>query len=304
MRAGDRRALARLLSFVEARDQKSFELLSEIWPLTGKAKSIGITGPAGGGKSTLIDQLILYYRQKGLKVGVIAVDPTSPFSGGAVLGDRVRMQRHSSDPDVFIRSVGSRGKSGGISFSTRALMQLLDAFGADIILVETVGAGQSEVDVADIVDTTVVILVPEGGDSIQTLKAGILEIADIFVVNKKDRDGADRVASDVEAMLSLKPGDGSWRPPVLLAEAQSGEGIRELGEAIVRHQNELEKKGLPEEEKERRRLHELSEIVEARLASEILEKLRGDSKAMKELMDSKRPNLYEMAERLLSSPRR
>ncbi|MEZ4846307.1 MAG: methylmalonyl Co-A mutase-associated GTPase MeaB [Bdellovibrionota bacterium] len=223
------------LSLVEAQDDNSFKVLREIANYGGKSQSIGITGPAGAGKSTTIDQLIRKFREQNKKVGVLAVDPTSPFTGGAVLGDRVRMQRHSGDSDVYIRSIGSRGKTGGVSFSTRALMQMIDAYGSDYILVETVGAGQSEVDIMNLVDTTVVILTPESGDSIQALKAGMLEIANIFVINK-DRDGAERIANDIKMMLSLNPFQEGWQPPIIMTEAQSGDGIEELIEAVHAHQ--------------------------------------------------------------------
>ena len=300
MRKGDRRALSRLLSYVEERDDRSFRLLEKIWPHTGHAFIVGVTGPAGAGKSTLIDQLIAAVRSKGKKVGVVAIDPTSPFSGGAVLGDRIRMQRHSSDPDVFIRSVSSGGRSGGISFSTRAVVQLFDAFGVDLILVETVGAGQSEVDIIDIADTVLLVLMPETGDAIQTLKAGILEIADIFVVNKKDCEGADRLVQEIESMLSLAPSRTEWQPPILLTEGRSGEGVEELWRAIERHQELLAKQGLNKKELLRRRLHELSEILQARLHAQMLERISDDSKLTKELSDGVRPNLYAVAENLLS----
>jgi LAO/AO transport system kinase len=297
MRKGDRRALSRLLSIVEERDAKAFALLEEIWPLTGKSQSIGITGPAGAGKSTLIDQLIHHLRSLGKKVGVIAVDPASPFSGGAVLGDRVRMHRHFNDADVFIRSVSARGRSGGVSFATRAQMQVLDAFGVDVMIVETVGAGQSEVDIADLVDTTLVVLVPEAGDSIQALKAGILEIADVFVVNKKDRPGADQVAAHLDAMMSLIPNAGKWRPPIVLTEAQSGDGIPKVWEAVQAHGEKG--KEMTTEEKLRRNLHALSEIIEARLASEIQTATREDEKITKKLSNEARPNFYALAEEYL-----
>lgn len=296
MRSGDRRALARLLSYVEGQDDRAFELLKEVWPFTGHAITVGITGPAGAGKSTLIDQLIHLLREKKKKVGIVAVDPSSPFSGGAVLGDRVRMQRHSKDPDVFIRSVGSRGKSGGISFSTRALMHLLDAYGMDVLLVETVGAGQSEVDVMDIVDTTVVVLMPEVGDSIQALKAGMLEIANVFAVNKKDCDGANQVVQDLETMISFNPSKNTWRPSVVLTQGTNGEGVEKLWQEIEKHQEELNKQGPSDQEILRRRLHELSEIVRARLASEFLESFKQSSSALKQLSSESRPNLYAIAD--------
>lgn len=301
MRKGDRRALARLLSLVEAQDETSFKLLREISKYTGKSQSIGITGPAGAGKSTTIDQLIRKFRDQNKKVGILAVDPSSPFTGGAVLGDRVRMQRHSSDSDVYIRSIGSRGKTGGVSFSTRALMQMIDAYGADYVLVETVGAGQSEVDIMNLVDTTVVILTPESGDSIQALKAGMLEIANIFVINKKDRDGAERIANDIKMMLSLNPIQDGWQPPIILTEAQSGDGMDELVAAIQAHQEDVKKRGRSEGELKRRRSYMLYEILQTRLMAELKKYTESKTNWMDELKNpSKEPNYYAMADDCLS----
>lgn len=301
MRNGDRRALARLLSLVEIQDETSFKLLQEIWNYTGKSISVGITGPAGAGKSTSIDQIIRRLRDQNKKVSVLAVDPTSPFTGGAVLGDRVRMQRHSGDANVYIRSIGSRGKTGGVSFSTRALMQMIDAYGSDYILVETVGAGQSEVDIMNLVDTTVVILTPESGDSIQALKAGMLEIANVFVINKKDRDGADRIANDIKTMLSLNPVMQSWEPPIVMTEAQSGEGIDELIAAIGKHQEHLKKEGRSPEDLLRRRKYLLNEILQTRLSAEVQKYADGREDLNKILQDPKKePNYYSLADDVLS----
>ena len=300
MRTGDRRALARLLSLVEAQDQTSFDLLAEIFNFTGKTISVGITGPAGAGKSTTIDQMIRKLRDQEKKVGVLAVDPTSPFTGGAVLGDRVRMQRHSGDPDVYIRSIGSRGKTGGVSFSTRALIQMMDAYGSDYILVETVGAGQSEVDIMNLVDTTVVILTPESGDSIQALKAGMLEIANVFVVNKKDRDGADRIANDIKMMISMNPTIQSWEPPIVMTEAQSGEGIDELLQAIDSHQAHIKKMGRSPEEILRRRLSQFNEILQTRLSAKIQDYLQGRKDWLDALKNQNQvPNIYELVDEAL-----
>ncbi len=303
MKKGDRRALSRLLSYVEACDERSFDLLSRIWPLTGRAYTVGVTGPAGAGKSTLIDQLIGTIRAEGKKIGVVAVDPTSPITGGAVLGDRVRMQRHADDPDVFIRSVGSRGGKGGVSFATRALMQLLDAFGTDVILVETVGAGQSEVDVADLVNTTVLVLVPEAGDAIQALKAGILEVADVFVVNKKDRNGAEAIVHHIESMLSMGSAASRWKPPIVTTQAVNGEGVPEVWRAVKSHAKELASGGLSSEERLRRRLHELAEVIQARVSTEMMAAARKDAGLMERLAGKDRPNLYEEAESFLSGSR-
>lgn len=301
MRKGDRRALARLLSLVEAQDETSFQVLKEISNYGGNSQSIGITGPAGAGKSTTIDQLIRRFREQNKKVGVLAVDPTSPFTGGAVLGDRVRMQRHSGDSDVYIRSIGSRGKTGGVSFSTRALMQMIDAYGADYVLVETVGAGQSEVDIMNLVDTTVVILTPESGDSIQALKAGMLEIANIFVINKKDRDGADRIANDIKMMLSLNPYQEGWIPPIIMTEAQSGEGVDELVGAIHAHQEDLKKRGRTPQDLLRRRTYMLYEILQTRLMAKVKDYAQSKNDLQETLKNpQKEPNYYELADDCLS----
>lgn len=301
MRKGDRRALSRLLSLVEAQDETSFKLLREISKYTGKSHSIGITGPAGAGKSTTIDQLIRHFRDQKKKVGILAVDPSSPFTGGAVLGDRVRMQRHSSDSDVYIRSIGSRGKTGGVSFSTRALMQMIDAYGSDYILVETVGAGQSEVDIMNLVDTTVVILTPESGDSIQALKAGMLEIANIFVINKKDRDGADRIANDIKMMLSLNPNQEGWKPPIVMTEAQSGEGVDQLVSSIQAHQEDVKQRGRTPADLRRRRSYLLYEILQARLMTELKKYTESKTQWMDEIQNPvKEPNYYAMADDCLS----
>ena len=301
MRKGDRRALARLLSLVEAQDETSFKLLREISKYTGKSQSVGITGPAGAGKSTMIDQLIRRFRDQNKKVGILAVDPSSPFTGGAVLGDRVRMQRHSADSDVYIRSIGSRGKTGGVSFATRALMQMIDAYGADYILVETVGAGQSEVDIMNLVDTTVVILTPESGDSIQALKAGMLEIANVFVINKKDRDGADRIANDIKMMLSLNPYHEGWQPPIVMTEAQSGEGVDELVSAIQAHQADIKTRGRTPADLLRRRSYLFYEILQTRAMSELKTHAQANKAWMDELTNpEKEPNYYAMADDCLS----
>src|SRR6266478_4413071 len=215
---GDRRALARLITLVENRTPEVAAVMQRLYPRIGRAMVIGLTGPPGAGKSTLGDKLIGQFRAEGKKVGVVAVDPSSPFSGGAVLGDRVRMQEHFLDEGVFIRSLSTRGRHGGLARATREVVHLLDAFGHDVVLVETVGVGQTELDIMGLAHTTVVVLVPEAGDTIQVMKAGLLEIADVFVVNKADRDGADRMKSELIQMLHLRPAS-AWNIPVILTQA-------------------------------------------------------------------------------------
>jgi len=233
--AADPRAIARAISLIEDEDPASSELVRAIFSRTGRAYLVGVTGPPGAGKSTLVDRLVTEMRKGGGKIGVIAVDPTSPFSGGAVLGDRLRMQTHAQDDGVFIRSMATRGHLGGLARSTGDAALVLDAAGYDIIVIETVGVGQDEVDIIRTADLSIVTLVPGTGDEVQALKAGIMEIADIFVVNKADRDGADRLASAVDANLSLHAYAGDeWRPPVMLSVATSGKGVPEIVEMVER----------------------------------------------------------------------
>jgi LAO/AO transport system kinase len=232
---GEPRAMARAISLVEDEAPQGAELIRRIFPHTGRAYLIGITGAPGAGKSTLVDRLILELRRRGRTVGVVAVDPTSPFSGGAILGDRVRMQAHAGDGGVFIRSMATRGHLGGLARATGEAALVLDAAGLDVVLIETVGVGQDEVDIVRTADVSVVTLVPGTGDEVQALKAGIMEIADIFVVNKADRDGADRTVASIKALQSLEMfGEGRWRPPIVKTEATSGNGIPELADEIER----------------------------------------------------------------------
>lgn len=295
-------ALARAVSIVENQRDGFDYLLSTLHPRLGKAQRIGVTGPPGAGKSTLTTQLVTAYRAAGLTVGVVAVDPTSPFTGGALLGDRIRMESVALDPGVFIRSLATRGSLGGLSGATRVVADVLDAYGFDRILIETVGVGQSELDVARVADSTLVVLVPESGDSIQTLKAGLMEIADIFAVNKADRPGADRLRNDIELMLGLRAGftlkdvpahhgvdlktlnpgkaareaaaqahQSQWVPPVLRTVASKGEGIAEVVDAIDRHARYLAGSG----ELHRRRLsrwrEQVLEVAELRLRRRVWE---------------------------------
>ncbi|MDR1515118.1 MAG: methylmalonyl Co-A mutase-associated GTPase MeaB [Synergistaceae bacterium] len=255
--AGDPRSIARFISLIERGDSGSRELMKQIYPKTGRAHTIGITGSPGAGKSTLVSCLIAAFRAAGKTVGVIAVDPSSPFTGGAVLGDRLRMQDHALDSGVFIRSMGSRGNLGGLSGATHEAALVLDACGFDVVLIETVGVGQSEVDVIRVSDTVCLVLVPGAGDDVQIMKAGIMEIADIFVVNKSDRDGAEKVAMDIKVMLDLIA-NRKWRPPVSLASARDGGGIDAIMENIAAHGKHLAET----EEGRSRRLSKIKNEVE------------------------------------------
>jgi len=235
-REGDPRAVARLISLVESGDEALPEIAAALAPHTGQAEVIGLTGSPGVGKSTTTNELVRAYRAAGRRIGVLAVDPSSPFTGGAILGDRVRMQDHATDPGVYIRSMSSRGHLGGLAAATPQAVRVLEGAGCEVVLVETVGVGQAEVEVASLADTTVVLLAPGMGDAIQAAKAGILEIADIFVVNKADRDGADSTYRDIQGMLALgerRPGE--WRPQVIRAVASRGEGIDDIVGAIAKH---------------------------------------------------------------------
>ena len=270
---GNRRAAARLISQIENDDPQKTDLLKEIYPHTGRAYVIGITGAPGSGKSSLVDCLMQQMRSDGLTVGVIAVDPTSPFSGGAILGDRIRMQDHALDPGVFIRSMGTRGSLGGLSRATGETIQVLDAYGKNLVLVETVGVGQSEIDIVKAADTTLVVLTPAGGDSVQTIKAGIMEIADIFVINKCDLPGSDRTAAEVNMMLDMKNGE-SWRPPVISTNAVSNIGIDQLWAALLEHRGYMEKSGRLLETRRQRVRRELTEQVEYLVKKRIWDRVK------------------------------
>lgn len=241
---GDIRAAARLMRDIDDGMPAATEELKKLYPHTGRAHVIGVTGPPGAGKSTLTDKLIEAFRAKGKRVAVVAVDPTSPFTGGAILGDRIRMNRHATDPDVFIRSLGTRGHLGGLSGSTADVVNVFDAMGWDVVIVETVGVGQDEVEIVRTAHTSIVVSVPGLGDDIQAIKAGILEIGDIFVVNKADRPDADRTARELQGMIEMNhPGEGEWFPPVMLTVAQKYDGIAELVDKIFEHYAFLKSSG-------------------------------------------------------------
>ncbi|HYL53665.1 MAG TPA: methylmalonyl Co-A mutase-associated GTPase MeaB [Acidimicrobiia bacterium] len=262
--ANDRRAIAKVLSLVEQGGEGARVALGRLHGRTGHAWSIGITGAPGSGKSTLTDQLVIRLRAGGAEVGVLAVDPTSPFSGGAILGDRVRMQHHTDDAGVFIRSMATRGHLGGLALATPQAVRVLDAVGKGWIVIETVGVGQVEVEVAGHADTTVVVVNPGWGDSVQAAKAGLLEIADIFVVNKADRAGAADAVRDLAGMLELS-GDRAWRPPVLQTVATTGEGVDELFDAITAHRTHLESTGEADARRRARLREELRGLVAAHM---------------------------------------
>ncbi len=269
---GDRRALARGITLVENSTKDARILVEALAPHGGRAWRIGLTGPPGVGKSTLVTRLARMFRSQGSeRVGVLAVDPTSPFSGGALLGDRVRMTSLATDPGIFIRSMATRGAFGGLARAANDALDLLDAFGADPLLVETVGVGQSEVEIASLADTTVLVLSPESGDGVQAMKAGVMEIADVFAVNKADRKGAHRVVQDIQDALDLGHGRSSWRPPVVLTVGSSGEGLDELREAIAAHRAHQEAEGGFMERRRRAARHKIEDLVTGR----VLELVRG-----------------------------
>ncbi len=276
--SGDVRAVARLIRDVDDGMPEVRDVLKALYPHTGKAYIIGITGAPGVGKSTLVDQMLAHLRKRGKTVGVLAVDPTSPFSGGAILGDRVRMQRHSMDPGVFIRSLATRGHFGGLTQSTRSAIDILDAMGKDVIVVETVGVGQDEVDVMRSAHTTVIVVVPGMGDDIQAIKAGILEVGDIFLINKSDREGTDKTLNELRLMIEMdqrKFDRGLWKPPILKVEAVFDKGVDDFLDEVDRHAEYLEQTagGLKSRRSPDKVRQEMVDMIKARLVEEVLDKL-------------------------------
>lgn len=281
VREGDRRAIARAISLIEDRDPVAEELTKRLFPLSGRALRIGITGPPGVGKSSLISALVSEARSEGKTVGVVSVDPSSPYTKGALLGDRIRLTQHFVDPDVFIRSMGTRGHLGGLAEATMEAVLVLDAAGKDLVFIETVGVGQSEIEVVTASDTVVLVLMPGSGDSVQALKAGIMEIPDIIVVNKKDHPQADQMVDETYAMLSLRGPRAGWTPPVIATQAHSREGVPELWQQIQAHLEWARQTG----EFERRRLHQLEEEVFALAVKRMSEKLRTEAQSNPQLAE-------------------
>jgi LAO/AO transport system kinase len=283
VRAGDKRALARAITLVENSEPLAYEVVKELYPETGRAYGVGITGPPGVGKSTLIGALVRHVREQERSVGVISVDPSSPFSKGALLGDRIRLSDHFLDPEVFIRSMGTRGHQGGLSEATLQAMLVLDAAGKDLVFLETVGAGQSEVEVITIADTVLLVLMPGSGDSIQALKAGIMEIPDVIAINKMDHPAAKTMLNEVRSVLSLDK-ESAWRPPIILTEAARGENVPELWAKIEEHRAFLEEDGRLEEQRRRNLAGEVFAVASARAKSHLEEAVAEDPE-LRRLLD-------------------
>jgi LAO/AO transport system kinase len=302
-RDGDPRAVARLISLVEDASPRLRDVMSLLAPHTGRAAILGVTGSPGVGKSTVTSALVSAYRADGRRVGVLAVDPSSPFTGGALLGDRVRMQEHATDPGVYIRSMATRGHLGGLAWATPQALRVLDAAGCDVVIVETVGVGQSEVEVAALADTTLVLLAPGMGDGIQAAKAGILEVGDVFVVNKADRDGADQVVRDLRGTIRLaERGPGEWRQPIVKTVAVRGEGLDEVIDAVDKHRAWLERSG----ELERRRRRRVRDEIEAIAVTALRRRfgdLHGDARldTLADQVLSGRSNPYAAADEIIAA---
>jgi LAO/AO transport system kinase len=300
LRAGDPRSLSRVISTVENRSPGWAEMLKTLFPHSGKARVLGLTGPPGAGKSTLVDQLARYYRKQKKMVGIIAVDPTSPYTGGAILGDRIRMQDHFSDPGIYIRSMATRGSLGGLARTTADVATVLDAAGRDLIMIETVGVGQDEVDVVRLADITIVILVPGMGDDVQTIKAGIMEIADIFVINKSDREGAERVEREIRALQSLAVRGDNWTPPIVKTVASEGAGVEELAAAITGYEGYLQQENLILRKKTQNWQDRLLEMLRDALLQRVEEQLGKDALAgYAAAIAEHRRDPYELVEKIV-----
>lgn len=299
---GDVTAAANLMRYVEDDLPEAAIEMKKLYMYINRAFIIGITGAPGVGKSTLMNCLIHSFRQRQMEVGVVAIDPTSPFSGGALLGDRIRMQKHNTDKAVFIRSIASRGWSGGLARAAIGIIHILEAMGKDVVIVEAVGSGQGEVAISKAVDTTIVVLAPGLGDEIQMMKAGILETANVYVVNKADRDGAENLHVQIDAMLSLKPNTaGVWNPPVVLTQAVSGNGVQELTSALLRHKDYLESSGEIRRKRSERAMLELSGIIEHSLRAYVCRIINGDEyRALVNSMLLKKSDPYTVAEQVLT----
>ena len=270
---GNRLALAKAITAIENEYDNATEIMQKLYPHTGHAYVLGVTGPPGAGKSTLTDKLAKEYRRQGKTVGIIAIDPSSPFSGGAILGDRIRMNSLTLDPGVFIRSIGTRGSLGGLSHKTADAVKVMDAFGMDVIFVETVGVGQSEVDIVKAADTTMVVLIPGMGDDIQAIKAGILEIGDIFTINKADHDGADKLATELNMMLDLDGVIKDWRPPIMKTIANQNIGIKEVVETFGKHHKHIEENGQLTVRRTERTKNEMLDLLDSRIGQYIRSKV-------------------------------
>jgi LAO/AO transport system kinase len=300
---GDIRAASRLMRDIDDRIPSALDALKELYPKTGKAYIIGVTGPPGSGKSTIVDKMIDIFRKEGKSVGIVAVDPTSPFTGGAILGDRIRMQRHATDEGVFIRSLATRGFLGGLSRSTQDIVNVMDAMGKDIVLVETVGVGQDEVEIVNTAHTSIVVLVPGLGDDIQAIKAGIIEIGDIFVINKCDREGADKVERDLRMVLEMgRKREDRWEPTIFKTEAILGKGIFELVYGIYRHKQALEQSQTLEKKLRERTKATFLEILESEVMTHFVEKIEKEGRweTLIDDLTKRRTDPYTVVEKMMS----